>query len=158
MSKDRFAVDALEFATKAHAGQKRDGGEDYIMHPIRVALKVGSYWKDMGDADELQDYQQAALLHDVVEETDTTINDLVEYGFDPYVIEHVDALTRKPYQSYFMYIDDVAEGHPFSHALTLIKKADIWDNYKTATDSMKERYDKAVRILSYKQLSSASEL
>ena len=158
MSKDRFAVDALEFATKAHAGQKRDGGEDYIMHLIRVALKVGSYWKEMDDAEDLQEYQQVALLHDVVEDTGTTINDLVEHGFHPYVVQHIDALTRKPYQTYFEYIEDVAEGHQFSHALTIIKKADIWDNYKTAPDSMKERYDRAVRILTYEQLSGASEL
>ena len=58
----------LQFATQAHAGQKRKyTGDDYIVHPVAVAQIV----RDFGGS---VDQQAAALLHDVVEDTDVTID------------------------------------------------------------------------------------
>ena len=60
---------ALEYADKAHIAQQRKSGEPYIIHPILVASIVGSITDDESMA-------ISALLHDVVEDTDTTIEEI----------------------------------------------------------------------------------
>lgn len=67
---------ALDFATKSHAGQSRKSGEPYIVHPIVVAGIVADITGD-------EAMVVAALLHDVVEDTDVTIEDILDvYGKD----------------------------------------------------------------------------
>ncbi len=63
---------AAEFAREKHTGQKRKDGSDYIHHPLRVCLILLELGK-LTSADLLC----AALLHDVVEDTDTEVDDLV---------------------------------------------------------------------------------
>ena len=77
---------ALEFAKKAHAGQKRKSGEEYVIHPILVAVIV-SYFSD----DE--DVITAALLHDVVEDTPYTIY-YIKDEFKEEVAHLVEGLTK----------------------------------------------------------------
>jgi (p)ppGpp synthase/HD superfamily hydrolase len=69
--------EAIEFATKAHAGQTRKfSGEPYINHPLRVYERVKSY---NGNTDE----QLAAILHDVLEDTTATYDEIEErFGED----------------------------------------------------------------------------
>ena len=68
---------ALAFATKAHKGQYRTGGEEYIVHPIRVAENVKKY----KESSELDMLIAAAYLHDTIEDTSTTHYDIVkEFG------------------------------------------------------------------------------
>lgn len=65
---------ALDFAINAHDGQKRVSGEDYVIHPILVAQILVDYDLD-------QSTIVAALLHDVVEDTEYKIEDIIrEYG------------------------------------------------------------------------------
>jgi (p)ppGpp synthase/HD superfamily hydrolase len=80
---------ALLFATRAHAGQLRKYGNNipYIMHPISVALRASEYGLPL-------ETQQAAILHDVLEDTPTTVEDLSREGFSPYVIALVVQLTN----------------------------------------------------------------
>lgn len=59
---------ALDYATQAHAGQTRSGGEPYIGHPVRVAQTIQKY-KQSHNIDALI---AAAYLHDTIEDTDTT--------------------------------------------------------------------------------------
>ena len=79
-------VSAYEFAKKSHEGQKRDSGEDYISHPVAVSyilLELGM------DTDTIC----AALLHDVVEDTDCTLEDLKKFfGHDVSLL--VDGVTK----------------------------------------------------------------
>jgi GTP pyrophosphokinase len=78
--------DALAFATLAHETQFRKSGELYIIHPILVASIVGSITNDESMA-------IAALLHDVVEDTDTTILEIERlFGHD--VANLVEGLTK----------------------------------------------------------------
>jgi len=142
---------AYEIAVKAHACQKRDGGEDYINHPIRVALRCADDWYEMDDGEQVAENMQVALLHDVIENTHITLEDIKEEGFNEYVTDLLETLTRKDGQSYVEYISDIAWGNDFAYAATFIKKADIADNYQTATGSMKERYDKALKRLNYEK-------
>ena len=62
---------AYSFAYKKHAGQFRKSGEEYIIHPLNVAVILTSIYADCETI-------QAALLHDVIEDTDTTYDDIKE--------------------------------------------------------------------------------
>ena len=77
--------DAYAFATEAHKGQKRKSGEPYIIHPIEVANIVATEL-DLGANPVI-----AAFLHDVVEDSDNTIEDIIErYGDDvAFLVESV---------------------------------------------------------------------
>jgi len=61
---------AFEFAEKAHSGQKRKSGEPYINHPLKTAMNLASW--GMQDSATLA----AALLHDVPENTDRTLDEI----------------------------------------------------------------------------------
>jgi RelA/SpoT family (p)ppGpp synthetase len=77
---------ALEFGIKAHEGQKRKSGEDYIIHPILVAVITSFFEKD-------EDVITAAILHDVVEDTAYTI-DYIKENFSQEVANLVEGLTK----------------------------------------------------------------
>ena len=77
---------ALELSLEAHKGQTRKSGEPYIVHPILVAAITAKVSND-------EMMVQAALLHDVVEDTDYTIEELEhEFGYD--VAHMVEGLTK----------------------------------------------------------------
>ncbi|MDE5557656.1 MAG: RelA/SpoT family protein [Ruminococcus sp.] len=85
-------ISAYQFAEEAHKGQKRSSGQDYIIHPLAVAyilLELGM------DTDTIC----AALLHDVIEDTPATFNDLKKrFGQDvAMLVDGVTKLTRMPY-------------------------------------------------------------
>ena len=89
-SKHRKKVDiitrAFNFAKHAHKGIRRNSGEPYILHPIAVA-RIVSEEIGLGSTSIC-----AALLHDVVEDTDWTFDGLRRRGVDESVIEAVDAV------------------------------------------------------------------
>ncbi len=65
---------AIEFAMKAHEGQKRKDGSVYLLHPLEDAAIVGTMTNDL-------EILAAAVLHDTVEDTDTTAEDILrEFG------------------------------------------------------------------------------
>lgn len=78
---------AFRFAKKAHGGIRRRSGEPYILHPIAVA-KIASQEIGLGSTSIC-----AALLHDVVEDTDYTVED-IEQQFGPKIAELVKGLTK----------------------------------------------------------------
>ncbi len=84
----------LVLATNRHAGQFDRGGNPYILHP----LKVMYYLKT--DDEELQ---CIALAHDLVEDTDTTYNELYDMGFTPRIVNGIQALTKVPGETYDQY-------------------------------------------------------
>jgi (p)ppGpp synthase/HD superfamily hydrolase len=94
MRKGELLDKVLVLATNAHAGQFDRGGNPYILHP----MKVMHYLKS--DDEELQ---CIALLHDVVEDTDTTWRDLIDIGCTDRIIDAVKALTKVPGQTYEEY-------------------------------------------------------
>jgi GTP diphosphokinase / guanosine-3',5'-bis(diphosphate) 3'-diphosphatase len=79
---------AIEIAAKAHAGQVDKAGEPYILHPIQVMLRVSG-----------TEARIVAVLHDVVEDSAYTIEDLRKEGFSPPVLEAVAALTKEAGES-----------------------------------------------------------
>ncbi len=77
---------AYVYAARAHAGQLRASGEDYIVHPLGVAIILAEMQLDT-------DTMTAALLHDVVEDTGVSLQDL-EGEFGPVVARLVDGVTK----------------------------------------------------------------
>ncbi|HEX2110914.1 MAG TPA: bifunctional (p)ppGpp synthetase/guanosine-3',5'-bis(diphosphate) 3'-pyrophosphohydrolase [Gaiellaceae bacterium] len=85
---------AFAFASKAHEGQQRRSGEDFLLHPLGVANILAELHQDDPTI-------AAGLLHDVVEDTDTTIDDVRrEFGdLVAELVEGVTKLTRIHFQS-----------------------------------------------------------
>jgi len=104
---------ALTLAGIKHAGQIDKGGEPYVMHVIRVMMKL----------DE-EKTRVAALLHDLMEDTDIDENDLLELGFDEDIVGIVKLLTRNPKEDYMDYIRNLAK----DKRAILIKLSDLTDN------------------------------
>lgn len=125
---------ALSLAAKAHDGQYRYSGIPYIVHPIRVALSLPT-----------EDMKVVALLHDVLEDT-TVVVDVLHGLFPKRIVQAVIAITRRKNETYFDYLERCIE----NELALCVKIADIHDNYPTATESSKKRYDKAIRIIENK--------
>lgn len=104
---------ALEIAYKAHEGQVDKAGAAYILHCIRVANSLTT-----------EDEKTVALLHDVIEDTKTTIDDLRKYYFLPSIIEALRAITKNENETYNSYLKRVA-ANDLAYS---VKLADMWDN------------------------------
>lgn len=98
MDKGEMLGQMLVLATNAHAGQFDRGGQPYILHP----LKVMHYLKS-----EDEELLCIALGHDVIEDTETTFEDLYDAGMTPRVVRAIKALTKMPGQSYIEYCNEV---------------------------------------------------
>lgn len=106
---------AIEIAAKAHAGQTDKGGEPYILHPLRVMLRVSNNLERM-----------AAVLHDVVEDSDITLKNLVQEGFPVEVIEAIAALTKLPGETRLQAAERAAR-NPIARAVKLADNAENMD-------------------------------
>lgn len=103
---------ALEFAALKHVGHKRKNGDNYIIHPIRVSQEVFT-----------EKQKCIALLHDVLEDTETTYEELkAAFGVD--IAHSVLVLTKTENETYEEYIQRV-KTNPDA---TAVKIADIADN------------------------------
>lgn len=79
---------AIRIAKTAHEGQVDKAGMPYFLHPMKVMSQV-----------KTEDEKIVAVLHDVVEDTAVTLDDLRREGFAESLIEAVDALTKRPGES-----------------------------------------------------------
>ena len=104
---------ALQLAAEAHSGQQDKAGKPYILHPIRVMLSVST-----------TDEQIAAILHDTVEDTDVTYEQLSEAGFSAEIISAVRALTKLDGESRVEAARRAVK-HPIARQ---VKLADVKDN------------------------------
>ena len=111
MNKEEKLTKAIIFATIKHANQKRKDGTPYIYHPLAVAELLKKYGYDV-------DYQIAAVLHDVLEDTDTTEDEVKEFGMPVY--EAVKLVTRPDGMDEAEYVRRILE-NPMAAA---VKNAD----------------------------------
>ncbi len=134
---------AISIALAAHKGQVDKGGCPYILHPLRVMLSV-----------ETLNAKIVAVLHDVVEDSDITIDELRLAGFNEAILDAVQLLTRENEVSYEDYIKNMK-----SNSLAVsVKKADLNDNMNVArlsgpnnSDSKRlEKYKRALQVLTDK--------
>lgn len=111
---------ALEFATIKHKGQKRKGGEDYITHPVTVCEMVKNQGYD-------EDYQITALFHDLLEDTNATEQEILEYG-NPEILTAVKLLTKQDGYNMQDYIDKIKN----NDIALVVKTADRLHNLQSA--------------------------
>ena len=104
---------AILLAETAHRGQVDKGGEPYILHPKRVMEHC-----------EATEEKIVAILHDVIEDTEITAEDLKNEGFSAEVIEAVVCLTKKDGEDYMDYVDRVCK----NRLAARVKLADLNDN------------------------------
>jgi (p)ppGpp synthase/HD superfamily hydrolase len=113
MNRKPTLEDAIILAAGAHRGQADKAGEPYILHPLRVMLQL---------VDE--EGRIAAALHDVLEDTATTADNLRDWGYGEKVVEALEALTRRDGESYADSIERAVR-NPLARR---VKLADLADN------------------------------
>jgi (p)ppGpp synthase/HD superfamily hydrolase len=150
---DYMIEHAVMFAAKRHKGQTDKSGEPYILHPLRVMMAVRETMQHQGFNAHNPEYQYViagAVLHDVVEDTDTTLDE-IEYKFGRKCRLVVDALTRRDGETYRDFIERVT----VSYDAMLVKREDIRDNMDprrvTEKHSLYSRYAKALYRLNFGQ-------
>ncbi len=117
---------AIAIAAEAHSGQLDKAGEPYILHPIKVMLRMQS-----------NDERIAAVLHDVVEDTSVTLQSLREAGFDEQLLDAVDALTKREGESR-MDAAKRAKRNPLARAVKLSDNAENSDITRIANPTAKD--------------------
>ncbi len=105
--------DALALAAVAHKGQFDKAGQPYIFHPIRLMLSVPD-----------EPARIVALLHDVVEDTPVTMDELRALGYAEEILAALDCVTRRETETYEEFIERVVP-NPLARR---VKLADLKDN------------------------------
>ena len=131
---------ALRLCFEAHKGQVDKSGMPYVFHPFHLAEQM----KD-------ESTTIVALLHDVIEDTEYTVEDLIEMGFDGEVIEAIKLMTHEDGVPYMGYVKRI-KTNPIARQ---VKLADLRHNSDitrldrvTEKDLIRvEKYRKAIDIL-----------
>ena len=132
--------DAIAIAAEAHEGQVDKAGMPYVLHPLRVMLKMST-----------DDERIVAVLHDVVEDCDVWTFDRLKAFFGPEIIVALDSVTKRDGEDYMAFVMRAA-ANPIGRK---VKLADIEDNCDlsriakpSAADYARiEKYGKAVVLL-----------
>lgn len=106
---------AVLLAVNAHMGQKDKAGEPYILHPMRVMATMQTVAERM-----------AAILHDVVEDANVTIEGLRRLGYPEEVLDALACLTREDGETY----DDFIKRAATNPMARKVKIADLEDNMR----------------------------
>ena len=136
----RLTEKALKIAYSAHHGQADREGLPYIHHPLHLAEQM-----------QTEDACVVALLHDVVEDTDISIDDLRSEGFTEEQLTAIKYLTHNPKDDYFEYVLKIRE----NDLARTVKLADLRHNMditrlsKVTEKDLKrvEKYKKAEKLL-----------
>lgn len=137
MEKSIHPIDiALSIATEAHAGQRDKDGYPVILHPLAVGL--------MGHTDE---EKMAGFLHDVVEDTDFTFDDLLTRGIPQGVVNALRLLTHEKGTEYYAYVQRIIDsGNPIA---LQVKYNDLQHNYARgkAYPHLQQKHGKALQMV-----------
>jgi (p)ppGpp synthase/HD superfamily hydrolase len=131
---------AIAIAAAAHAGQVDKAGAPYILHPLRVMLRL-----------QTDEERIVAVLHDVVEDCDWSLDDLRAEGFSAAVLRAIDSVTKREGEDYETFVARAA-ADPIGRR---VKLADLQDNsdptrMANPTDhdrARQEKYQRAIRFL-----------
>ena len=131
---------AMRLAFDAHKDQVDKSGLPYVFHPFHLAEQM-----------QTEETVTAALLHDVVEDTDYSLHDLAEMGFPKSVMEALALLTHDPSIPYLDYVAKIKD-NPIARA---VKQADLRHNSDTSrlevidakTEQRIQKYQAAIALL-----------
>jgi len=131
---------AVIIAAEAHAGAVDKAGAPYILHPLRLMLGM------VTDEERI-----VAVLHDVVEDSDWTLERLRAEGFSAVIVDGVDAVTRRPGETYEDFVERAAED-PIGRRVKLADLRDNCDLSRIAEPAQKdleriEKYERAIELL-----------
>lgn len=140
MNNNNLLNNAIILATQAHKGQVDKGGNNYILHPIRVMLKCNTL-----------EEQIVAICHDIIEDTYILEIDLISSGFSKEIIDAIYAITRRTNETYLNFIRRCQQ-NPIAK---IVKLADLDDNMNLSRISnptqkdikRNHKYAKAIAIL-----------
>lgn len=121
MTPNAMLASAIALAAHKHQNQMRKEGTPYIYHPLHVAHMVAEAGYDIH-------YQVVALLHDVLEDTDTTADELSLFGED--IVQAVILLTRKEGADEAAYVEAILQ-NPMAK---VVKNADKMHNLGNCTN------------------------
>ena len=132
---------AIAIASNAHAGQVDKAGKPYILHPIRVMM-----------AQKSNEAMIVGVLHDIVEDTTITLDNLIQMQFSNEIVEAIDCLTKKD-EDYNQYLERVKH----NTLATQVKLADLADNMDlsrllTVTEKDIKRKQKYLKASEYLQI------
>ena len=130
---------AIALAAKAHAGQVDKAGAPYILHPLRMMLRLTTLEERM-----------VAVLHDVVEDCGISFEQLRAEGFSDEVVAGVDALTRREDETYEAFIERAGQS-PLGRRVKLADLEDNSDLSRIASPTARdlERLEKYGRAMAY---------
>lgn len=128
---------AMLIAAREHLGVRDKGGHAYILHPMRIVMRLNT-------SDE--ELMSIAILHDVIEDGKVTLEDLINEGFTDRVITALRLLTRRKGVSY----DDYIDGMRGNRDALRVKREDLRDNsditrLKGVSEKDFERMSKYIR-------------
>jgi (p)ppGpp synthase/HD superfamily hydrolase len=131
---------AITIAAQAHAGQVDKAGAPYVLHPLRVMLRMNT-----------DEERMVAVLHDVIEDSDWTLDRLRAEGFPEAVLEAIESVSRRPEETY----EESVLRAGRSTIGRRVKLADLEDNsdlsriaQPTETDRARiEKYRRAIALL-----------
>jgi hypothetical protein len=137
--------ETIEFIKRAHAGQTDKGGNPYWLHPVSVMRRLG---EDASEAEKL-----TALLHDVIEDTHYTAENLLSMGYPAEVVTAVVVLSRPEGPTYIDWIKSIAASG--NRIAIRVKIADNEDNSDPAriaqlppeSRAIVRRYERSLQIL-----------
>ena len=131
-------IECLRFVEELHHGQYDKIGAPYILHPVFVAEQM-----------DTEEETIVALLHDVVEDTAITLDDLRDKGYSDEIVIAIDALTRRTDETYSAYIERLSNNKLARH----VKIADLQHNLDPERTkmidnaSLQNRYQNALQKL-----------
>ena len=150
-NKKDIVKDAKELAKKLHEGMTDKYGNPYFYHLERVANRVRDMEYDMVDeTSEINLYITAAYLHDVIEDTDYLIGDIID-KFGETIAEAVKLLTRGEEETYADYVVGIKKSVYLEGKIArVVKMADLLDHLMGPTPcppNLVKRYEKSLYSL-----------
>ena len=135
---------AIEIAVKHHKGQIDKAGQPYILHPLRLMLAMPTEVERI-----------VAVLHDIVEDTPITFEDLRKLGFAEKIVAAIECVTKREGEDYDSFIERISH-NPLATAVKLADLADNMDLSRLSEVTEKDRervekYKSAVKRLKAEQ-------
>jgi len=133
---EQHLVLAMKLCADAHEGQPDKAGNPYILHPLRVAAAG----KNLNEV-------VLGLLHDVVEDTAYTLQDIEEQGFPEVIIQALDAISKRENETRENYLQRVAQ----NELATTVKYYDLDDNSNPDRLALLDKAQSQKLIQKYKE-------